>query len=116
MDVVDSVEGEDTAIEEGSASKVRMVVGTVDEEVDEGAMTTTTVVEVVMVDEVVVVEKEGSGAVDLIGVSHLPRLLSTKWKDNREALDGKKGEDGKQEIKSIIVYDDKDYGQYYKAW
>jgi hypothetical protein len=57
-----------------------MVEGTVDEVEDEEAMmvttTTTTVVEVEVVDEDLV-EKEGSEAVDLIGVSHLPKPLST---------------------------------------
>lgn len=71
-------------LEEGMASKARMVEDTADEVEDEEAMmgttttTTTTVVEVEVVDEDLA-GREGSGAVDLIGVSLLPRPLSTRW-------------------------------------
>ena len=77
-----SEEGVGLDLEEGMGSKVRMVEGTVDEVEDEGAMmvtTTTTVVEVVVVVEDLV-GREGSEAVDPIGVSHLPRPLLTRWK------------------------------------
>jgi len=77
-----SEEGVGLDLEEGMGSKARVVEDTVDEVEDEEAMmgttTTTTVVEVEVVDEDSV-EKEGSGAVDLIGVSLLPRPLSTRW-------------------------------------
>ena len=81
MDVVVSEEGVGLDLEEDMGSKVRMVEGTVDEVEDEGAMmvTITMVVEVQVVDEDLV-GREGSGVVDLIGVSHLPRPLSTRWK------------------------------------
>jgi hypothetical protein len=81
VDEVVSEEGVGSDLEEeGMGSKVRMVEGTVDEVEDEEAMmgTTTMVVEVVVVDEDSA-GREGSEAVDLIGVSHLPRPLSTRW-------------------------------------
>jgi hypothetical protein len=80
VDEVGSEEGVGLDLEEGTGNRVRMVEGTVDEVEDEGAMmvTTTMVVEVEVVDEDLV-GREGSGAVDLIGVSHLPRPLSTRW-------------------------------------
>ena len=92
MDVVVSEEGVGLDLEEGTGNKVRMVEGTVDEVEDEGAMmvTTTMVVEVEVVDEGLVA-RGGSGAVDLIGVSHLPRLLLTRWERYNEGkVNGKK--------------------------
>jgi len=68
-------------LEEGMASKARMVEDTADEVEDEGAImgtTTTMFAEVEVVDEDLA-GREGSGAVDLIGVSLLPRPLSTRW-------------------------------------
>ena len=80
MDEVVSAEGAGSDLEEGMDSKVRMVEGTVDEVEDEEAMMgTTMVVGAGAVDEDSV-GKEGSGAVDPIGVSHRPRPLSTRFK------------------------------------
>ena len=80
MDEVALEVGVGSDLEEGMDSKVRMVVDTVDEVEDEEAMMgTMVVVEVEVVDEDLV-GKEGSGAVDLVGVSHLPRPLLTRWK------------------------------------
>jgi hypothetical protein len=78
VDEVVSEEGVGSDLEAGMDSKVRMVEGTVEEVEDEEAMMiTTTVVEVEVVDEDSV-GREGSEAVDLIGVSHLLRPLSTR--------------------------------------
>ena len=81
MDEVVSGVGAVSDLEEGMGSKVRMVEATVDEVEDGEVMmvtTTTTVVEVEVVDEDLA-GREDSGAVDLIGVSLLPRPLSTRW-------------------------------------
>ena len=76
MDEVALVDGADSVLEEGTDSKARMADGV---EAEEAMTVTTTVVEVEAVDEDLV-GKEGSGAVDLVGVSHLPRPLLTRWK------------------------------------
>lgn len=78
MDEVALVDGADSVPEEGMDSKARMVEDTADEvEGEEAMMVTTMVVEVEAVDEDLV-EREGSGAVGLVGVSHPPRPLSTR--------------------------------------
>ena len=74
MDEVALVEEADSIPEEGTDSKARMADGV---EAEEAMTVTTTVVEVEAGDEDLV-GREGSGAVDLVGVWHLPRPLSTR--------------------------------------
>jgi hypothetical protein len=91
VDEVVSEEGVGSDLVEDMGSKVKMVEGTVDEVEDEGAMMgTTTAVEVEVVDEDLV-GREVSEAVDLIGVSHLPRPPSTRWRDNEGKVNDQEG-------------------------
>jgi len=93
VDEVALVEGADLVLEEGTDSKVRMAEDMADEVEGEEAMTVTTmVVEVEAVDEDLV-GKEGSGAVDLVGVSHPPRPLSTRCE---RTIKKKKWQEGNQ--------------------